>query len=59
MGDWFAAAQSQYDHAVPSYLEADDRPCDECGVPGEDHCDECGGCECVGACLENDEEEED
>ena len=25
MGDWFDAAQSQYDSEVPAYLEDDDR----------------------------------
>lgn len=55
MGDWFAAAQSQYDHAVPSYLEADDRPCDECGDPIEDHCEDCLHCTCI--CDELEEED--
>ena len=26
MGDWFNAAQQQYDHAVPEYLEDEDGP---------------------------------
>lgn len=53
MGDWFPAAQTQYDHALPAYLENEDAPCDECGVPIEDHCEDCLNCVC-----DCDEEEE-
>lgn len=55
MGDWFAAAQRDFDTAVPRYLEADTRPCDECGVPIEDHCVECDECHCT--CDELEEED--
>lgn len=39
MGDWSAAAQRDFDTAVPAYLE-DEPGCDECGEPIEDHCDD-------------------
>jgi hypothetical protein len=54
VGDWFAAAQSQYDHAVPSYLEDESDYCEVCGDLVEDHCVDCKDCDC--SC---DEEEED
>jgi hypothetical protein len=47
MADGFPRAQQFYDNQLPPYLEAEDRPCDECGVPGEDHCEDCGDCDCT------------
>lgn len=55
MGDWFPAAQTQYDNQLPAYLENEDAPCDECGDPIEDHCEDCLHCTCDCDC--DDEEE--
>lgn len=54
MSSGFDRAQQAYASALPPYLENEDAPCDECGDPLEDHCEQCLNC----ACDCDDEEEE-
>lgn len=54
MSSGFDRAQIAYDNQLPPYLDNEDAPCDECGVPFEDHCEDCLNCTC-----DCDDEEED
>jgi hypothetical protein len=56
MADRFPDAQRYYDNQLPPYLENEDAPCDECGDPFEDHCEDCLNCTCI--CDDDEEEEE-